>query len=804
MLLMNEIQKRSARRALVAIASTIALVWFAAVQGTLAQVPLPDRAKEGKQSQRLTAPAPLDLAKQRASIEEKLGPLRARLERGDGLVAAAPAGVSAEEAESARTASAALVQIYQGQLVSLAQIERLRKARETAELAEKSWSGFSEKPPYSMILLDDVRQKVKDYRATLELRASARELLATQSERFLERSRAAQEAVRLATERREREAPGSTAHAIASWRLSAAQAEATVAEAIFAVSKLSLVEHDERLAISRAILRLEERRLAALSGNASISRRDVEEVRSRLEAARAERAKQLASVSAAVVRNLRERDQARRAVEDLQAGKSAAKGEAQYEIRLRIAEARLRAAESWVHSLELQSRVLTVFTTLYHTMMVNAWERRFEVLTSDDADIRQRARKQIEETLKYLRSWEQIGRVQLSDAQENLREQDKRTQYTTVPALEKYEQNALNALRQLESLLDMQQTVLAARISQLGEWSRDFDQALRHRSSDEIAREVWARIKVVATSFWNYELLTIVDTVELGGEKVTTTRGVTVGKSIGAILVFLIGYWLIRFLSLRLERLLVSRFTFGEQQSRTVRRWANALGLVLVLMVTLNLARIPVAVFAFAGGALAIGIGFGTQTLIKNLISGMILLLERQIKVGDIVEVEGVTGTVTEVNIRSSTVRGFDGVESLLPNSMLLEQKVTNWTLSNKQVRRIVKVGVAYGSPARQVAEVLADCAGRHGLVLKDPSPRVIFEDFGDNALVFALYFWVELKADTSSLQVMSDLRFMIEKQLGEAGVVIAYPQRDVHLDSAAPLRVALVREPEVSPEGRV
>jgi small-conductance mechanosensitive channel len=178
----------------------------------------------------------------------------------------------------------------------------------------------------------------------------------------------------------------------------------------------------------------------------------------------------------------------------------------------------------------------------------------------------------------------------------------------------------------------------------------------------------------------------------------------------------------------------------------------------------------------------------------------MILLAERSVQIGDLVDVEGITGTVTAVDLRSSTILSFDGTETIVPNSVLLENKFTNWTRTDRCVRRVVRVGVAYGSPVRQVADILEDCAKRHGLVLDEPAPRAIFEDFGDNAQVFALYVWVELKPDSSLLIVLSDLRFMIEKQMREAGIVIAFPQRDVHLDSAGPLRVELVRDGESAP----
>ena len=110
------------------------------------------------------------------------------------------------------------------------------------------------------------------------------------------------------------------------------------------------------------------------------------------------------------------------------------------------------------------------------------------------------------------------------------------------------------------------------------------------------------------------------------------------------------------------------------------------------------------------------------------------------------------------------------------------------------QGRRVVKVGVAYGSPVRKVAELLLDCMRRHGQVLKEPEPRVLFDDFGESALVFAMYFWLEMRPGVASSVVMSDLRFMVQKALDEAGISMPFPQRDVHLDAARPLQVELTR----------
>ncbi|HEX6945640.1 MAG TPA: mechanosensitive ion channel family protein, partial [Casimicrobiaceae bacterium] len=148
------------------------------------------------------------------------------------------------------------------------------------------------------------------------------------------------------------------------------------------------------------------------------------------------------------------------------------------------------------------------------------------------------------------------------------------------------------------------------------------------------------------------------------------------------------------------------------------------------------------------------------------------------------------------VDLRSSTILGFDGVETAIPNAVFLENKVTNWTESDRKVRRVVKVGVAYGSPLREVAEILEDCAKRHGVVLDDPAPLVVLEDFGADALAFALYFWVELRTGVNAAQVASDLRYMIAKRFAESGIAIPYPRRDVHLVAGEALRVELSGAP--------
>ena len=205
--------------------------------------------------------------------------------------------------------------------------------------------------------------------------------------------------------------------------------------------------------------------------------------------------------------------------------------------------------------------------------------------------------------------------------------------------------------------------------------------------------------------------------------------------------------------------------------------------LIIAVLVILDLLQVPLGAFAFISGAIAIGVGFGAQNIINNFISGWILMWERPIRIGDFLEIGDVKGTVETISTRSTRIRRVDGVHLLVPNSQLLEQMVVNWTLIDKQTRCVIRVGVAYGSPVKQVKELIMQATDDHPETMDDPAPKVFFEDFGDNALIFDSYFWIDAEGEKDLRQVKSDLRFKIEELFNDAGIVIAFPQRDVHMD---------------------
>ncbi len=178
--------------------------------------------------------------------------------------------------------------------------------------------------------------------------------------------------------------------------------------------------------------------------------------------------------------------------------------------------------------------------------------------------------------------------------------------------------------------------------------------------------------------------------------------------------------------------------------------------------------------------ALGLGIGFALQDVFKDLISGIVILFEGNVSVGDILEMDGLVGSVEEISLRTSQIKTVDGVYMVIPNSKIVNEKVINWSTNNKISRFKVSVGVAYGTDVEKVKKILLECAASNHKISKTPESLVFFNDFGDSALVFQLLFWIEDTWQTE--RVKSELRFAINQKFKEEGIQIPFPQRDVHI----------------------
>lgn len=215
----------------------------------------------------------------------------------------------------------------------------------------------------------------------------------------------------------------------------------------------------------------------------------------------------------------------------------------------------------------------------------------------------------------------------------------------------------------------------------------------------------------------------------------------------------------------------------------SLARFGRYITIVIGIIVTLETIGISLSSLAALGAVLMVGIGFGLQNIAQNFISGLIILLERPIKVGDVVQVGGVSGKIIDIRARSTLIQTRDDVSILVPNSQFISEQVVNESFSGDKIRYAVKVGVAYGSDTKLVKETLLEVAKNHPKVMDNPPCDVLFDDFGDSSLNFELRVW--LKDLWSYKPILSDLRFEIDAKFRERSIEIPFPQRDLHLKSS-------------------
>ncbi|HEY5868450.1 MAG TPA: mechanosensitive ion channel domain-containing protein [Candidatus Tectomicrobia bacterium] len=274
------------------------------------------------------------------------------------------------------------------------------------------------------------------------------------------------------------------------------------------------------------------------------------------------------------------------------------------------------------------------------------------------------------------------------------------------------------------------------------------------------------------------------------------SQQITIGLVLLAVAALGVSYlasWMLQ--TLLMEHVLARRHVdtgVSLSVSRLLHYALVSIGCVLALV----LLGVDLTQMTLLVSALGVGIGFGLQTIVNNFVCGLILLLERPIRVGDTIELGGQLTKIAKIGLRSTTVRTADQADMIVPNTELITNRVTNWTLTNRQARSVIAVGVAYGSDIALVMQTLKECALAHPGVLKSPEPQVVFRRFGDSALDFELCAWVA-DLDTRG-QVASDLHQDIDRRFRQAGIEIPFPQRDLHVRSVEQTNpmAAIVRAP--------
>jgi len=274
---------------------------------------------------------------------------------------------------------------------------------------------------------------------------------------------------------------------------------------------------------------------------------------------------------------------------------------------------------------------------------------------------------------------------------------------------------------------------------------------------------------------------------------------VTIGRGMLAVLAVAASWIVSRSLRSILETTVYPTYAQLDRGGRVaVNTVLHYLLVLFGLYFAMFLLRIPLGAVTVVLGTLGLGLGLASQPLFMNFLSGLIMLFERHVKVGDMVDVDGVLGEVTNMSIRATTIKTFDNVDMVIPNSEFVSGKVINWTLKDARIRGKVDVGVAYGADPQVVRRLLLQVAAESSLVLRDPPPRVRFISFGENSLDFALYAWFNNVTDRWDF--LTDSKFRIVELFNEHGIEIPYPQRTLSIKESDPIRVKVMTEPDGRP----
>ena len=235
------------------------------------------------------------------------------------------------------------------------------------------------------------------------------------------------------------------------------------------------------------------------------------------------------------------------------------------------------------------------------------------------------------------------------------------------------------------------------------------------------------------------------------------------------------------------RRVLVRRFLNHTHLHPSMQYGISKIGgylfIALGFYIALKLVGIDLSSLAVVAGAIGVGLGFGLQNILSNFVSGLIILAERPIAIGDRVEQGDVAGLVTKISLRSTTIVTNDNITIIVPNSDFVTQKITNWSYGDPKVRMRLPIGVAYGTDPERLRTLLVQVAQEHPMVLREPAPELFFSGFGDSSLNFELGVWTA-EMTSKPRRFRSDLYFAMERKLRENHIEIPFPQRDLHLRS--------------------
>jgi potassium efflux system protein len=751
-----------------------AMVLFGLISMSWAAVPIVLKNKQSLTAVNHQKPLPeLEVA----DVEQKIKGIKKRLaevEASENEQTAKQLGILLPQLQERTTKLRELGSVYQRLLTALNKKKILEK--EEALLQEKKQTqhqiSLSKNPPYSLSFYDTILDKLitDDHKKeTAILGVSLAEKALEDAKSRLDESG---QDLRKFKEKLAGMEPGKVTGKL-NWEFEQAQLNLEISQVIFDLQRTT----EQNLSID---VRLAKQ-------NSEVTQQNLVWVRKNLHFDNADLEKQIEAIN-------RNRDELQKRQKDQLRGQmkvEAAWLQAQERLEnarkktdIVLAKARLEAADADREaSQQLLEQTEDMLSLLNQQEQV--WKNRYEIVKGGvDQEKIDAEKKEIEE------SKEKIERaVRLHESYQN----SLQSQMTSLEKQLSDQEYSKDLGRELKHRLSALRTLANGGVEYLSMLQATLQ--LNQRFLDEITNkrehfDLWKRLTTgvgKVNNIWNLELWVIDE------------HPVTVKKMVMALIILLVGFIFVKKVILLWIRGLLARIHMKETTTAAVEKIINYFIIFIIVLFALRVVNIPLTLFTFLGGAVAIGVGFGAQNLINNFISGFIVMAEQPIKIGDLVEIEGTFAMVEEIGARCTRIRTGANVHILVPNSSFLEKNIVNWTLSDKEVRAQVTVGVIYGSPVRDVERLMLQVADEHKKVRKFPKPFVLFNDFGDNALIFDLYFWISMTRVMDRRIIESDIRFRINELFSEAGIVIAFPQRDIHLDTQKPLEFRLVKDKDVS-----
>jgi small-conductance mechanosensitive channel len=680
------------------------------------------------------------------------------------LASGAPAETPQEEILERRTLLHRIVRSLDEQIDQMLRLDQARRHREELAKSATPTGTPTESPPYSVFHADQLWDTVYSLRLAVEGLQSQLSLIELRSKHARESLLAAEERLRQASERLETK-QGATSDDRQRWLRDLQTYRQRAAAAELQAAEVSRIRIGEELSDARARLGSAEQRLATVESQVEFTEADLAKIRKRLSEEQQHLADELERTTAERHRQFEEL----RVLEGQLAARLSKAGR-KNQRSIRRLQSGVEVARIRTDNLSLKSDSLQLLLDVVEGER-QLWESRFAIVHGRDPGKIREAYDRFTPLFNNFQASRDYVRQQAGIVSGQIGELE--TRVRNSPSPEDRTRALLDAYRQREGIYNSTLRRLDQTSRFLERWKSMFKEQQQELPISARLEGWWERTLERTKAVWDWEVFSAEDTIEVDGKKITGHRSVTVGKIVSALVILSIGYWLCLYCAALIGRLAITRLGVGPELANLLRQWSQALLLTVLIVSSLVWVKIPLTIFAFLGGAFAIGVGFGAQNLLKNVISGILLLIERPLRVGDLIEVENVRGRVTTIGLRSSTVRDAKGVVTLIPNSTFLERYLTNWTYSSRIGRFSLRVGAPYGSSTQAVMDLLVGLAANHPRVLKNPQPQVLFEEFGNQARIFTLNYWLEIRLDIDPNEVASELRFAIEQKFSEAGLKI-------------------------------